>query len=127
MVIGPSGVWVVDSKAYRTRLRVRRGRVWAGRHPVPTDPVAWEANRVGELLAVDVTPLVVVHGEGLRRRGARSGGIRVVPASGLLRRVRGGPMRRLGGPVLGAADRPALARRAQAALTPYGEVRAGSP
>ena len=30
VVIGPTGVWVVDSKAYRAPLRVRRGQVWAG-------------------------------------------------------------------------------------------------
>jgi Nuclease-related domain len=115
VVIGPSGVWVVDSKTCRGRLRVRRGRVWAGSQPVATGPAAWEAKRVGDLLEVPVTPIVAVHGEGLRRRGKRSDGVRVVPASGLLRRLRRPPR------VLSGVDAATLARRAAHVLRPYRE------
>jgi hypothetical protein len=113
VVIGPTGVWVVDSKAYRAPLHFRRGRVWAGSRPVPTDLAAWEAERVGALLAADVIPIVAVHGEGLRRRGRRSDGVRVVPASGLLRRLR--RARR----VLDREDATHLARLAAEVLPPY--------
>jgi hypothetical protein len=110
LVIGPTGVWVVDSKAYRARLLVRRGQVWAGDYPVDVGPVAWEASRVSELLgdSVDVTPLVAVHGEGLRRRGKRCAGVRVIPAASLVRRLRRG--RR----VLRRAEVAALEARADA-------------
>jgi hypothetical protein len=117
LVIGPTGVWVVDSKAYRAPLRVRRGRVWAGSVPVPTSPVRWEATRVGELLAVDATPIVAVHGHGLRRRGKWSDGVRVIPAPRLPRRLR--RARR----TLGTDDVATLVRRAAAVFRCYGESR----
>jgi hypothetical protein len=119
VVIGPTGVWVVDSKAYRAPLRIRRGRVWAGSRPVPTEAVAWEAERVGELLGVDVTPIVAAHGDGLRRRGRWSDGVRVVPASGLLRRLRRPRRLGRGRRVLGRDDAAELARRAARVLPPH--------
>jgi hypothetical protein len=106
LVIGPTGVWVIDSKAYRAPLSVRRGQVWAGDYPVHVGPVAWEASRVSRLLGVSVVPLVAVHGVGLRRRGKRCAGVRVIPAPSLVRRLRRG--RR----VLGRASVAALGARA---------------
>ncbi len=91
LVIGPTGVWVVDSKAYRAPVRVRRGAVWAGDHRVDTSPAAWEAERVTALLGgPDVGAVVAVHGGGPRRRGKRVGEVRVIPAGRLCRRLRGG-------------------------------------
>src|SRR5580658_2118946 len=43
IVIGPSGVWVVDSKVRHARLRIRRGQVWAGDYPVDVGPVRAQA------------------------------------------------------------------------------------
>jgi hypothetical protein len=110
LAIGPTGVWVIDSKAYRALLAVRRGQVWAGDYAVDVGPVAWEASRVSELLgaSVDVRPLVAVHGVGLRRRGKRCAGVRVIPAASLVRRLRRG--RR----VLGRGSVAGLAARADA-------------
>jgi hypothetical protein len=110
LVIGPTGVWVVDSKAYRARLRIRRGQVWAGEYQVPTAPAAWEAERVGQLLRTSVQAVVAVHGEGLRRRGKVAGGVRVLPARRLRRRLRRG--RR----VLTRAEIADMATRAQRTL-----------
>ncbi|HSS09069.1 MAG TPA: nuclease-related domain-containing protein [Acidimicrobiales bacterium] len=90
LVIGPTGVWVVDSKAYRARLRIRRGQVWAGGYHVPTTQAAWEAERVEHLLGMSVQALVAVHADGLRRRGKVVGGVRVLPATRLGRRLRRG-------------------------------------
>jgi hypothetical protein len=90
LVIGPTGVWAIDTKATRARLRVRRGAVWAGEHAIDTGPATWEAAVVSERLAVAAVPLVVVHGLGLRRRGKRSGGVRIVPAGRVVRRLRRG-------------------------------------
>jgi hypothetical protein len=112
LVIGPTGVWVIDTKACRGRLRVRRGDVWAAVHPIDTSPAARQADVVSRGLAVDAAPLVAVHGTGLRRRGKRSGGVRVLPASRLLGRLRRG--RR----VLSRGEVAALARRAAELFPP---------
>jgi Nuclease-related domain len=88
LVIGPSGVWVIDSKSFRARLRARRGELWAGQTRLSTQAVRWEAKVVSNLLGAPSTPLVAVHGRGLRRRGAVSGGVRVVPAGSVCRRLR---------------------------------------
>jgi hypothetical protein len=87
LVIGRRRAWVVDSKAYRGRLRAGwRGPRAAG-HPIEVAPAAWEAEVVAERLGVDVAPLVVVHGEGLRRR-RRVDGVPVVPAHRLVGELR---------------------------------------
>jgi hypothetical protein len=112
LVIGPTGAWLIDSKAYRARLRVRRGKVWAGDYEVPTAPAAWEAERVGQLLGATVRAVVAVHGEGLRRRGKVADGVRVVPAERLCRRLRRGHRS------LTRVEISDLARRAEAALPP---------
>jgi Nuclease-related domain len=90
IVIGRSGVWVVDSKVRRARLRVRRGQVWASGHQIEVAPVAAQAARVRQALGVPVTALVAVHGRGLRRRGAVVDDVRILPASRLTRRLRRG-------------------------------------
>jgi Nuclease-related domain len=116
LVIGRSGVWVVDTKAYRAPLSVSRGHVWAGDYAVPTEAAAWEAEQVAELLDIDVTPIVAVHGDGLRPRGRRCGGVRVIPADRLIRRLRRRGRRRQ----LTRAEVTDLGRQAQRVLPPYG-------
>jgi hypothetical protein len=90
LVFGPSGVWVVDSKSRRARLRVRHGQVRAGQYPIDVTPVRTQAARVADRLGVPVTPLVAVHGPGLRRRGKRVEGVLVLPAGRVIRRLRRG-------------------------------------
>lgn len=90
IVIGRSGVWVVDSKVRQGGLRVRRGQVWANGHQVEVAPVAAQATRLQQALGVPVTALVAVHGPGLRRRGAVVNGVRILPAARLTRRLRRG-------------------------------------
>ena len=150
VVIGRTGVWVVDSKATRAPVRARWRRVYFGDRRLETDSVRWEAEIVSERLAralggpaagwsgqrsggrpggeghgaacrprgcrpddvaaavrpgdvaAAVRPLVVVHGEGLRRRGARAGGVPVVRADRLVARIRTG-RRRLRGHEIQAA------------------------
>ena len=110
LVIGPTGVWVVDSKVYRARLRIRRGAVWAGEYRVPTTPAAWEAERLARLLGVAARAVVAVHADGLRRRGKVIDGVRVIPAQRLCRRLRRGR------PTLTSAAVAALAKEARARL-----------
>jgi hypothetical protein len=90
LVIGPTGVWVVDTKAYRARVTARRGRVTAGGVPLSTAPVRWEASVVSKVLGREARPLIAVHGRGLPRRGRRLDGVRVLPAERLVRRLQRG-------------------------------------
>jgi hypothetical protein len=68
LVIGPGGVFVVDSKRYRGRLKLDpTGRLWHGRYPLaPTlRAVSFEADQAAQVLpdpGVAVLPVVAVHG-----------------------------------------------------------------
>jgi hypothetical protein len=68
LVIGPGGVFVIDSKHYRGRLQLDgSGRLWHGRHPLaPTlRAVDFEADQAAQVLVdpdVVVVPIVAVHG-----------------------------------------------------------------
>jgi Nuclease-related domain len=112
LVIGPTGVWVVDTKAYRARLEVRWRSVLVGSVPLSTAAVRWEAERVSGMLGVEARPIVAVHGRGLPGRGKRCGGVRVVPATRLVRRL--GRGRRL---------RPSLTARRVEELSDLAEDR----
>jgi hypothetical protein len=87
LVIGPTGIWAIDSKSWRNRTVVDKdGRLWRGRRPADRDvQVAWwEAEQVANLfdatgLDVGVNPLLVIHGTQLRALEAVAGrGVRVV-------------------------------------------------
>ena len=68
LVIGPGGVFVIDSKQYRGRLQLDpSGRLWHGRYPLaPTlRAVYFEADQAALVLpdpGVAVVPIVAVHG-----------------------------------------------------------------
>jgi Nuclease-related domain len=68
LLIGPGGVFVIDSKQYRGRLQLDpSGRLWHGRHPLaPTlRAVSFEADQAAVVLpdpGMAVVPIVAVHG-----------------------------------------------------------------
>jgi hypothetical protein len=68
LVIGPGGVFVIDSKQYRGRLQLDpSGRLWHGRYPLaPTlRAVSFEADQAAQVLpdpGVAVVAIVAVHG-----------------------------------------------------------------
>jgi Nuclease-related domain len=68
LVIGPGGVFVIDSKQCRGRLQLDpSGRLWHGRHPLtPTlRAVSFEADQTAQVLpdpGMAVVPIVAVHG-----------------------------------------------------------------
>jgi hypothetical protein len=69
LVIGPGGMFVIDSKHYRGRLQLDgSGRLWHGRYPLaPTlRTVDYEADQAAQVLVdpdvVVVVPIVAVHG-----------------------------------------------------------------
>ena len=67
-MIGPGGVFVIDSKQYRGRLQLdQSGRLWHGRYPVAPSlqAVSFEADQAAQVLTdpdVVVVPIVAVHG-----------------------------------------------------------------
>jgi hypothetical protein len=68
LVIGPGGVFVIDSKQYRGRLQPdSSGRLWHGRHPLTPAlrAVSFEADQAAQVLTdpdVVVVPVMAVHG-----------------------------------------------------------------
>jgi hypothetical protein len=68
LLIGPGGVFVVDSKLYTGRLHLAPGgSLWHGRYPLAPvlRAVRFEADQAAQVLAtpgVEVVPLVAVHG-----------------------------------------------------------------
>jgi Nuclease-related domain len=68
MVIGPGGVFVIDSKQYRGRLRLDpTGRLWHGRYPLAPilRAVSFEADQAAQILTppdVVVVPIMAIHG-----------------------------------------------------------------
>jgi hypothetical protein len=87
-VIGPGGVFVIDSKQYRGRLRLdSSGRLWHGRYPLaPTlRAVSFEADQAAQILTDPqvVLPIVAVHGAQVPWGKVVMDGVPVVPASRL--------------------------------------------
>ena len=68
LVIGPSGLFVIDTKQYRGRLRLDpTGQLWHGGHPLAPalGAVDIEADQAAQVLTdpdVVVVPIVAVHG-----------------------------------------------------------------
>jgi hypothetical protein len=119
LVIGPGGVFVIDSKQYRGHLQLDpSGRLWHGRYPLtPTlRAVEFEADQAVQVLADPqvVVPIVAVHGAQVPWGKVVMEGIPVVPAKrlpGMLRHLPAvlGPER-----VSGLADQARVRFRAAA-------------
>jgi hypothetical protein len=68
LVIGPGGVFGIDSKQYRGRLQLDpTGRLWHGRYPLApaVRAASWEADQAARVLpdpGMAVLPVVAVHG-----------------------------------------------------------------
>ena len=86
LVIGPGGVFVIDSKHYRGRLQLDpTGRLWHGRFPLDTAlrVVSLEADQAALVLTdpdVVVVPVVAVHGAQVPWGKVVMDGVPVVPA-----------------------------------------------
>jgi Nuclease-related domain len=68
LVIGPGGVFAIDSKQYRGRLQLDAvGKLWHGRYPLApaVGAASWEADQAAQVLpdpGMAVVPIVAVHG-----------------------------------------------------------------
>jgi Nuclease-related domain len=86
LVIGPGGVFVIDSKHYRGRLQLDgSGRLWHGRYPLAPmlRAVGFGANRAVQVLpdpGVVMVPVVAVHGAQVPWGKVVMDGVPVVPA-----------------------------------------------
>jgi len=86
LVIGPGGIFVIDSKQYFGRLQLDpTGRLWHGRYPLaPTlQVVSFEADQVAVVLpdpGMPVMPIVAVHGAQVPWGKVVVDGVPVVPA-----------------------------------------------
>jgi len=114
LLIGPSGVFVIDSKQYTGRVeRTPDGHVWHNYYPLDEQlrTVRDEARAVETILDVPVIPLVCVHGASVQWGGLSAQGVAIV-AAGQLRGALGADA------VLSAEQVAVLAGTAQARLRP---------
>jgi hypothetical protein len=118
LVIGPGGVFVIDSEQYRGRLQLdASGRLWHGRYPLaPTLRAAsFEADQAAQVLpdpGVAVVPIVAVHRAQVPWGKVVMDGVPVVPARRLPSMLRALPA------VLGPERVAAMADQARARFQP---------
>jgi Nuclease-related domain len=86
LALGPGGVFVIDIKQYRGRLRLNSsGRLWHGRYPLApaVRAVGFEADQAAQVLpdpGMAVVPIVAVHGAQVPWGKVVTDGVPVVPA-----------------------------------------------
>jgi hypothetical protein len=83
LVVGPSGVFVIDSKQWTGQVHQSAdGLVWHDHYRLDRTlaTVRWQAQTLGRLLGIPVAPLVCVHGAHIQDGGLRAQGVAIVPA-----------------------------------------------
>jgi Nuclease-related domain len=83
LVIGPSGVFVIDSKQWTGRVHQSSdGLVWHNHYRLDRTlaTVRWEAEILGRLLGIPAAPLLCVHGAHVQGGGLHAQGVAMVPA-----------------------------------------------
>jgi Nuclease-related domain len=92
LVIGPTGVFVIDSKQWTGSVHQGPdGLVWHNHYRIDRtlETVRWEAETLGRLLGTRTATLLCVHGAHVHGGGLHAQGVGIVPAS-LLRGALGG-------------------------------------
>jgi hypothetical protein len=113
-VIGPTGVFVIDSKQWTGQVyQTADGLAWHNHYRLDRtlDTVRWEAETVSRLLGTRATALVCVHGAQVHGGGGEAQGVAIMPA-GRLRDALGQDR------VLSDADVQLLAAAARLRLRP---------
>jgi Nuclease-related domain len=83
LVIGPSGVFVIDSKQWSGSVHQGADELaWHNHYPLDRtlERVRWEAEAVGRQLGTRIHPLVCVHGAHVQGGGLDAQGVTIVPA-----------------------------------------------
>jgi hypothetical protein len=114
LVIGPSGVFVIDSKQWTGSVHQGAdGLVWHNHYRLDRTlaTVRWEAEAISRLLGTRIHPLLCVHGAHVQGGGLHAQGVAIVPAH-LLRSALGNDR------VLSDADVELLATIALTSLRP---------
>jgi hypothetical protein len=114
LVIGPTGLFVIDSKQWTGSVHQSAdGLAWHNHYPLDRTlaMVRWEATAVGRLLGTRVATLLCVHGAHIQGGGLHAQGVAIVPAH-LLRNALGYDR------VLSDADLELLATTAWTRLRP---------
>jgi Nuclease-related domain len=91
LVIGPSGVFVIDTKRWTGQVHQSPdGLIWHNHYRLDRTlaTVRWQAETLGRLLGVPVAPVICVHGAHVQHGGLRAQGVAIVPAT-LLRMALG--------------------------------------
>jgi hypothetical protein len=91
LVVGPSGVFVIDSKQWTGQVHQSAdGLLWHDHYRLDRTlaTIRWQAETLGRLLGVPVAPLVCVYGARIQHGGLRAQGVAIVPAA-LLRSALG--------------------------------------
>jgi nuclease-like protein len=86
LAIGPTGVFVIDSKQWTGQVHQGAdGLVWHNHYPLDRslDTVRWEAQAISRLLVTRVAALLCVHGAYVHGGGLHAQGVAIVPASKL--------------------------------------------
>jgi hypothetical protein len=94
LVIGPPGVFLIDSKHYRGRLTLTpEGTLWYGRYTLThvLATVRWEAAVLSQVLGITVTPTLCIHGATLPWGEVVAEGIPVLPSSRIVMTLRALP------------------------------------
>ena len=118
LVIGPTGLFVIDSKQWTGSVHQSAdGLVWHNHYPLDRtlETVRWEAATLGRLLGTRTAALLCVHGAHVQAGGLDAQGVAIVPAH-RLRSALGYDR------VLSDADLELLAATAWTRLRPAGEV-----
>jgi nuclease-like protein len=86
LVIGRSGVFVIDSKQWTGQVHQGvDGLAWHNHYPLARalQTVRWEAEAISRLLGTPTAALLCVHGAHVDRGGVHAGGVVIVPAGRL--------------------------------------------
>jgi hypothetical protein len=86
LVIGPTGVFVIDSKQWTGSVHQGAdGLVWHNHYPLDRtlETVRWEAQAIGCLLGTRAAALLCVHGAHVQGGGVDAQGVAIVPAARL--------------------------------------------
>jgi len=82
LVVGPTGVYVIDAKNYSGRVTFSKGTLWHGRYPLTKtiSTVRWEADQVVKHLPPEtaVSAVMCVMGVPMPRDSMQVGGVHVV-------------------------------------------------
>ena len=82
LVVGPSGVFVIDSKQWTGQVHQSSdGLIWHNHYRLDRTlaTIRWQALTLGHLLGVPVAPLICVHGAHIQGGGLRAQGVAIVP------------------------------------------------